>query len=469
MSRKAASSVGSFLLSLLLYGIPLSLAAYSYVRIVRLSFVEGDVRVVRPNSAGPVRGLANLPLEHNSAVETANGVAEIEFEEDAFARLAPGSRLHLAELGLLGNGERVTRLFLAQGTATFDADLPSGDSFLVLTPQFQVTVAKEAVFRVDFSPDGSRVRVFQGDVRVEAQASTLRVAAGQMLEWRAASAESAEAESAEGEMRLTRNPEPDAWDQWNQERRQVARALLNYQAPLSGGFFATPWYSHSYYPYYSSCSGWSYDPFAGWWTWGPGGLTDPFYGVGSSYWYTGAFPGCAWYWPRWGPVYGGGTTIPPAPPPPSPTPPPPSGGGAGEQPRRTGDPRERVPRHHGPLWMDVFDLQQPDSEARHRLPVINTPPGEPTAPAEVTRPAGPVATPVNPRLPQPRAPRAEPLRPEAARPPARPNSISPSPRINSRTSSAPVSRPTAGGAGQVRSSPSRSTPRTSPPPSNPRP
>lgn len=462
MSRQAAGKLRWALFPLLFYCLPLSLAAYSYVRIVRLSFVEGEVRVMRPNSAGPARGLANLPLEHNAVVETTNGVAEIEFEEEAFVRLAPGSHLHLAELGLLDNGERVTRLFLAQGTATFDADLPRGDSFLVLTPQFQVTVAKQAVFRVDFSPDSSRVRVFQGDVRVEAQASTLRVVAGQMLEWRADS----------GEMLLTRNPEPDAWDQWNQERRQIARALLNYQAPLSGGLSTTPWYTHSYYsyyPYYSSCSGWHYDPFAGWWSWGPGGFIDPFFGWAPSYWYAGGYPGCTtpWYW-----QYGWGV-IPRGPVPADPPAPPETDAG----PEGSGRPRidpdrnrpERGPRPRRSGWEDLLELRQTDLErarpGRDRLPGTSPTPGESLPTVEGTQAGGSPAVRERPRSAPPRQPGVE--RPGAVRPLARPDTSSPGSRISSRPSRTPAARPPAARSGQVRSSPSRSTPPTSRPASRP--
>jgi hypothetical protein len=295
-----------------------------------------------------------------------------------------------------------------------------------------------------------------------------------MLEWQAES----------GEMRLTRNPEPDAWDQWNQERRQIARALLTYQVPLSGGLYSTPGYAGYYYHYYSSCSGCHYDPAAaGWWTWDSGGLTDPFHALGPFYWYARGFPGCVWLWPRWRGVHSRVTIIPSDPPPPSSTPappsatpPPPSSGGAGApgpgtQPRRDEDARERVPRRGGPLRMELFEPRRLDSDARRRLPLIAAPSG-----ARAAQPAAPVAAPVSPRVPQPRpvpkfrdsGPRAEPRRPEAVRPLARPSS--PSPRINVRASSRPASRPaTAARSGQVRSSPSRSTPRTSRPPSSPRP
>ncbi len=129
MRKWVASKAGFPLLATLLLSLPLGLAADSYVRIVRLSFVEGDVQVALPGRAQPTRGLLHLPLEHGAAVETPDGVAVVEFEDEALARLAPHTRLHLEELLLLDNGERVTQLFLERGTGTFNVRLRRGDSF----------------------------------------------------------------------------------------------------------------------------------------------------------------------------------------------------------------------------------------------------------------------------------------------------------------------------------------------------
>jgi hypothetical protein len=225
--RKAAATETAFLLlpvlTTLLCTLPLGSSEYSHVRIVRLSYVEGDVSVIRPQGAGRTRGLTHLPLAHDAVVETTNGIVEIEFEEGTVARLAPGSRLHLAELGLREGGERATRLSLEEGTASFRSVPRPGDTFIIGTPHFQVTAAERAQFRIEIIPEGSRIRVFRGTVSVEGGWGTIQVAKGQLFEWR----------PTLREILLTRDQETDAWDAWNLERDRVVP-------------------SHSYYPYSSS-------------------------------------------------------------------------------------------------------------------------------------------------------------------------------------------------------------------------
>lgn len=314
MRKSQPATSRLFSLVLLLVALPLGLAAYSHVRIVRLSLVEGEVYMERPGEAEWTRGAVNLPLMHNAVVETGNGVAEVEFESGAFARLATDARLHLAELGLLDSGGRVTQLSLERGTATFYAKLRGDDSFMVLTPYFQVNVAKRAKFRIDLTAAGGRVRIFTGQVNVDSPAGTLTVSKDRMYEWYAAS----------GRYLLARNPDRDAWDEWNDDRDNVTYGLAYYGdwrylpgfgqvwRPLVGagwtpflygrwlwyGGLGWTWLSFEpwgWLPYHYGS--WYYDPF--WrWVWVPGFF---------DYWSPAR---CFWVrrpgWVGWGPVQPGG-------------------------------------------------------------------------------------------------------------------------------------------------------------------
>jgi hypothetical protein len=207
----------------LLLCVPLAALAYSHVRIVRLTLVQGSVWVTRPGSPEPVRAVEHQPLEHAAVVETVAGVAEIEFEDRTFVRLASGSRLHLAELGLEDNGDRVTHLSLEQGTATFDVRPHRGDSVVLLAPQVTIFFHQKARVRVDLAPSAKRVRVFRGRITLETRADTLSLTAGQMLEW----------VSDSGSYRIARNPSADAWDEWNDKRAETLAALVH--LPVRGG------------------------------------------------------------------------------------------------------------------------------------------------------------------------------------------------------------------------------------------
>ncbi len=238
MRKWVASKIGFPLLVVLLLSLPLGLAADSYVRIVRLSFVEGDVQVSLPGQVQPTRGLLHLPLEHGAAVETPDGVAVVEFEDEALARLAPGSHLLLEELLLLDGGERVTQLFLERGTGTFNVRLRRGDSFDVMTPYFQLTVPRKARFRVDVGDEGGRVRVFKGRVRVTEGGNQVEVSKGQMFDL----------DAGRGEYSLARDGELDSWDEWNDYRDGVRAGRVRYRPYYTG---TAVYYSHSHWAHYA--------------------------------------------------------------------------------------------------------------------------------------------------------------------------------------------------------------------------
>lgn len=190
--------------------IPLSAAAYdtNYVRVVRLSFVEGDVQVMRADSSEWETGIVNLPLQQGYTVATNNGRAEIEFENGATARLAENSLLQFTELST-ADGARVTKLTLTQGTATFYANLSREESFSVAAPQLQASIAGSARFRLDVSGSTAMVSVLKGDVQVDSAAGTNRISKGHRLVFD---------QNRPEELSVARNPEPDEWDRWVADR-----------------------------------------------------------------------------------------------------------------------------------------------------------------------------------------------------------------------------------------------------------
>jgi hypothetical protein len=94
-----------------------------YPQIVRLSLVQGDVRVAlgkqksQPDVAPWVDGRVNLPLESGSSVVTGNGRVEIEFEDASTMYLGENSVLAFNEL-TTQNGVPHTDMVLMTGVAT---------------------------------------------------------------------------------------------------------------------------------------------------------------------------------------------------------------------------------------------------------------------------------------------------------------------------------------------------------------
>src|SRR4029077_15940225 len=87
---------------------PANAQDYSNIRIVRLSFVEGNVEYQRPGQDWQDARL-NLPIQEGFALRTAEGYAEVEFEDSMTLRLGTNATVEFTGLALQ-NGGRVTEL-----------------------------------------------------------------------------------------------------------------------------------------------------------------------------------------------------------------------------------------------------------------------------------------------------------------------------------------------------------------------
>ena len=276
---------------------------YSYARVVRLSYVQGDVQIARADQPGWETAYVNTPIQQGFSIGTNNGRAEVEFESGATAYIAENSVVQFTELAL-ADGARITRLTLTQGTATFYANPASSDTFTILTPQIGVTLPERAEVRVDVFNDGSSVSVFQGNVDVNSPAGTKSVTKGETLGFSSANA---------GDVRMDRNPSADDWDKWVSRREngyvaatsqslQYTSASVQYgMADLSnyGSWNYFTGYGYGWQPFGCSAAWapfvngqWVFYPNLGWtwvsfepWGWAP-------YHFGN--WiYT---PNCGWFW-----------------------------------------------------------------------------------------------------------------------------------------------------------------------------
>jgi hypothetical protein len=125
-------------------------------QIVRISYVQGDVRVSRGKDNEKATGstwetaAANLPVEGGFNLVTGTGRAEIEFEDTSTVYL--GENSVLAFNGLYTHGSvPYTEIALLSGTATLHVHLATdGELFVLKTPTNAITLTY---------PDDSFVRV----------------------------------------------------------------------------------------------------------------------------------------------------------------------------------------------------------------------------------------------------------------------------------------------------------------------
>lgn len=250
---------------------------YSYARIVRLSLVSGDVQIIRSDEAKWEPALMNMPIQQGMAVGTNDGRAEIEFENGGAIWLGQNSVLQLTELAL-SNGGRITKVNLSQGTATINPNLAAGDSFLLVTPELQITPAGKSEFRAEVRKDSSSLSVLAGHVSVSSLAGTKDLRKGETLALNA---------NAPTDAKISSNSSPDDWDKWVKSRSSLLsdgqnQSLQYTNAPFSYGMADL-----------SSYGGWSFFPGFGY-GWRPYGVTNgwaPFTGGQWSF-----YSGLGWTW-----------------------------------------------------------------------------------------------------------------------------------------------------------------------------
>jgi hypothetical protein len=129
----------------------------TYAQIVRISYVEGDVRIARGTDnekpAGAVweKAVANLPLETGFSLVTGEGRAEIEFEDDSTLYLAENSVLTFNDLHTT-SGAPYTELGLLAGTVSLNV-FPNiaGEQFTLRTPTDSFTAKYQSPWNVRIS------------------------------------------------------------------------------------------------------------------------------------------------------------------------------------------------------------------------------------------------------------------------------------------------------------------------------
>ena len=281
----------------------------SHARIVRLSFVEGDVTVQRPDVQAWAEAPVNTPLQEGFKLSTGeNSFAEIQFENGGTIRLGQLSLLDFPVLELAPNGGKINHVELHQGYATFHP-LSSrlGESLQVGTPYGTLIAQGGAEFRVDLDPGLERVEVFQGGVAVQSNLGAMTLEKDSVLVMQPGTSDPTV---------VSQGITKDDWDQWVDNREDRTEVSPNGPSPDTytddaaeapygwsdlqqyGSWSDVPGEGFGWIPW--AATGWA--PYAsGQWCWYPGwGYT----WIGSEPWgwlpyhYGGwkFLPGTGWVW-----------------------------------------------------------------------------------------------------------------------------------------------------------------------------
>lgn len=157
---------------LLRFAAPLLLAtlamADSNARIVRVSYVEGDVRMDRGNGEGMVTAFSNMPVvEGASFVDGNDGRAEIEFEDHTTLRLTQSGALTFQQLRILDNGRHLTTASLDDGEIYLHVNGHSKDEYRIEVKRASVIARHGDDVRIWLDRNEARIAVLSGTVEVD--------------------------------------------------------------------------------------------------------------------------------------------------------------------------------------------------------------------------------------------------------------------------------------------------------------
>ena len=133
------------------------------VRIVRLSQVKGDVRLDRKTGSGAEVAFNNLPIAQGERLETHQGLAEIEFEDNSTVRLAPDTVVEFPRLERNSAGLTGTTVVLLRGTLYASIEKARTVDFVVRSGFDTITLKPNSHIRLETGSPQARLTVFNGD------------------------------------------------------------------------------------------------------------------------------------------------------------------------------------------------------------------------------------------------------------------------------------------------------------------
>ncbi|MBV8205972.1 MAG: FecR domain-containing protein [Acidobacteria bacterium] len=273
----------SWLLVSLLLGAFVMAQAASHVRIVRLSYVNGQVQVDRGNGAGYDQAMPNMPVVEGLKFSTgADGVAELEFEDGSTLRITPGTEIQIRELALGDSGGTVSSVAVLHGTAYVDFRKRKDDTFTLALPGHDVQLTHAVRMRAEVAQDEAELAVFNGQLEMTSAGESIVVKKNETatLDF-----------TNSGRLTLARSIEPAPYDDWSNEREKYRERYATQVASNRGA----PAYGLADLAYYGS----GFDLAGYGWVWQPFGIGygwDPF---SSGYW--NYYPTTGWLWGSYSP------------------------------------------------------------------------------------------------------------------------------------------------------------------------
>ncbi len=224
-----------------------STVSASQVRIVRLSQVMGKVQMDRNTSNGFEPTFTNLPIVQGSKLKTAEGVAEVEFEDNSSLRLAPDSQVDFDRLGRDTSGATANGFKLAQGTLYLSLANTKGNEFVIAAGNEKITLTPTSHVRLDVYPAGSELTVFKGGATVTDPTGTYTVTKGKAFSFGGANATALPV--------IAKDDTPGLYDKWDKQSVDYHNARMNVSSFAGGSGYQYGMNDLNYYGSFSNIAG----------------------------------------------------------------------------------------------------------------------------------------------------------------------------------------------------------------------
>jgi FecR protein len=245
----------------------------SEVRIVRLSQVKGEVQLNRKTDQGFETAFANLPIVQNQRLQTHEGVAEVEFEDNTTLRITPNTLIEFPALQRTASGTTISNVKILSGTLYVSLAATKGNEFTISLGNDKVILTPSSHIRIDVGTPTSKLSVFSGSVQLTDASGTITVGKKKALTLDATT-------QAPPVMASNGEPGPfDDWDKTSMEYHNLHSVPAAYAGGSSylygindlnyyGSFTDVGGCGSMWRPYLASAA---WDPFAnGVWAWYPG-------------------------------------------------------------------------------------------------------------------------------------------------------------------------------------------------------
>ena len=194
----------------------LPLVASSHVRIVRLSSVEGPVQMDRATGEGLERAILNTPIVEGTRLVTgADGLAEVEFENESALRLTGDSDVKFSQLLMNDAGAKINQIHVVKGLVYLDT-AKGDDIYRLVIGNNSFLVHRDSQLRLSVTPDQVKLAVLKGDVQLENQPEPVIIQKKESLTLDVNNADT---------RTVAKSVDPNRFDAWNKEREDYSKHL----------------------------------------------------------------------------------------------------------------------------------------------------------------------------------------------------------------------------------------------------